>query len=289
MAPPFDVGRALSYLRSHGSTREKALLKVLLREELTDADLTSITQFQNADGGFRAREVSGTASLVGQTASAIIYLCSLGAEEFGMTQAAADFLLHRQRPDGRWGEDPSLLDAELPMYFQPGSEDVEAWETAAACVSLSALGLPLDHRPATGWLATRPCLRGEPAAIPVEPPLLYALFHRTAPAGTHHKDAARRACEALDMRARDTWELPFAATAMRLVGLSAGDLVVAAFLDELESRQSPEGAVSEGGQPDGIATVYALAALDLAGRAGLEKRPLPDPGEPDLADAARAL
>lgn len=284
-----DVGRALSYVREHGNERERALLKVLLRHELSDADLSAITQYQNPDGGFRAVEVAGDSSLVGATAAAVIYLCSLGAQEFGMTQAAADFLLHRQRPDGRWGEDPALAGAGLPMYYAPGSQDVEAWETAAACVALSALGLPLDHRPATGWLAKRPCLRGQAPAIPIEAPLLYAAFHRTEAAGSHHRDAARRAAQALDMRGRDTWELPFAVLSMRLVGLPADDMVVAAWCDELEGRQSPGGAFSQRGEPDGIMTVYALAALDLAGRVTLDKRPPPEPDEPDLADAARAL
>jgi hypothetical protein len=166
---------------------------------------------------------------------------------------------------------------------------VEAWETAAACVALRALALPLDHRPATGWLAERPCLRGEAPAVPIEAPLLYALFHGSAGPGTHLKDAARRAAEALDLRARDTWELPFSVIAMRLVGLPATDLVVGSYCEELAGRQAPQGAFAERGEPDGLATVYALAALDLAGRIRLEKRPPREADEVDLADAARAL
>jgi hypothetical protein len=289
MPPPVDAQRAMSFVRAHGPPRAKALLKVLLREPLGDAEISAVTQWQNSDGGFRAEEVAGNASLVGQTAAEVIHLCALGAQEFGTTQAAADFLLHRQRPDGRWWEDTSLGPDALPAYFRPGSADVEAWETAAACVALGALALPLDHQPATQWLAMRPCMRGDAAAFAVEPPLLYAVFHRAAQAGTHHADAARRAAHALDLRARDTWELPFAVMAMRLVGVPASDATVSAFCEALESRQAPDGGFADGGESDGLTTVYALAALDLALRLALPKRPPVEDGEPDLADAARAL
>jgi len=286
---PVDVEGALGYVRAHGSPRDRAFLKVLLRAELSDEDLSAATALQNPDGGFRAPEVAGAGSVVGQTAAAVIRLCALGAEEYGTTQAAADFLLHRQRPDGRWGEDEALAGSGPPAYFRPGSEDVEAWETAAACVALLALGLPLDHRPATGWLAHRPCMRGEAPAFTFEPPLLFALFHRAPGAPAHAKDAARRASHALDLRAVGTWELHLAVQAIRLLGVPAADGIVARFADALEGRQAPDRGFGDGGASDALDTVHALAALDLAGRVALPKRPAPEPDEPDLADAARAL
>ncbi len=284
-----DVVGALAFVGGQGSARDRALLKVLLRDELTDGDLQAVTTFQNSDGGFRAPEVQGTQSLIGETAAAIIHLCALGAQEFGTTQAAVDFLLHHQRPGGRWGEEASLAEASLPPYFQPGSDDVDAWETAAGCLALLSLGLPLDHRPAARWLSERPCLKGGLPAFPFEPPLLYALFHRLQGPASAATAAAQRAAEAVDLAKVETWGLWWPVQTMRLVGVPAADPVVARLAGELEGRQHESGGFVDEGEPSGLSTVYALAALEMAGLITLDKRALPEPDEPDLADAARAL
>src|SRR6267143_1494864 len=105
------VGPAIEFVKTHGKPFDRAVLNVLLGEDLGDEGLAALTEPQNPDGGFRVLDLSTSASVVGRTAEMLTYLIAVGAEEYGAAQAAADFLIERQRPDGTWGEDETLRQA----------------------------------------------------------------------------------------------------------------------------------------------------------------------------------
>jgi hypothetical protein len=281
-----DAGKAVAFVRASGSARDRALLQVLLGEPLTDAELEAVREGQNPDGGFRVKELSTQASVVGRTAEMLLYFGALGAADFGCAQAAADFLIERQRPDGTWGEDDSLAAASMPPHFRPGSDDVAGWETAAGVLALTGVGLPLDfHAPLEWILHNRVPVPGA-HLFRIEPVLGHLALARHQ--GGDSPGAQRTLPDVLAAQDADleVFELNFALLGCRAAGLGPPSPLVAAWGRRLASLQKAEGGFGSGPAPSGFETVLSLASLEHAGLVKLPRasRALSHEADPAKSD-----
>lgn len=273
---------AIAFVREKGGGDDHALLKVLLGEPLSDADLVALTDSQNPDGGFRVPQLNTKASVVGRTAEMLTYLVALGAGEFGTAQASADFLIENQQPDGTWGEPESLRAASPPPLFAPGSTEVIGWETAAAVVALTGIGIPLDFRSALEWLDRRVHPAGS-RLFPLEALLAYACFVRHQGEGSDSARRLRGEVETYAEKGLEVFELDWAIFALHAVGAGSGDALVMTFGAALAAKQSAAGGFGSGPAPNPYETVLALCALEHAGLVEIERAPAPAAQEPDPA------
>lgn len=279
---------AMEFVRTRGDAGDQAMLKVLLREPLSDEELAALTQFQNPDGGFRVPELKSALSVVGRTAETLTYLAALGAAEFGTAQAAADFLIEAQRPDGTWCEPEALRAASPPPYFSPGSADVTGWETAAAVVALNAMGLPLEFRPALDYLRKHR-LEAQPRMFRLESLLLFAGFAKSEGHDSPHAATLRAEVERMPAAELAVFELNWGTFAVAVAGLEASDPIVRGFGESLAAHQGAEGGFGSGPEPNAYETVLALCALEHAGLGKLSRRAPPEPEEPDPANSDRTI
>jgi hypothetical protein len=281
-----DVSRAISFVQEHGRGPEIALLKVLLRQELSDADLLALTQQQNPDGGFRIWGLKTDASGVGRTAEMLTYYASAGAADFGASHAAADFLIENQRSDGTWDESPAFAAADAPFHFRPGSNDVIGWQTAASIVALCGMGLSLDFRAALDWIINHRVGQAGGRAFFLEVPLAFAALHRTEGGEAPSTKRIRKELEAKEPKSVDGFELQWGLMAFRIAGLPVSDPIVSAWANSLAGRQQASGGFGSGPQPNGYETVLALCALEGAGalrldRGSMQRDDAPDPAYSD--------
>jgi prenyltransferase/squalene oxidase-like repeat protein len=283
------VRPALEFVAKSGTPFDQALLKVLLQEDLGDGELAALTEPQNPDGGFRVRELSKPLSVVGRTAEMLTYLVAVGAGEYGAAQAAADFLIERQRPDGTWGEDDALREASPPAHFQPGSPFVIAWETAATVVALSGLGLPLDFRQALDYLRVNRVSPSQPRVFKLEALLLYPAFRRLEGDAAPATAALRAEVGAFPTASLEVFELNWGLMALSLAEVPASEKIIRSFGAALASKQRPDGSFGTGPSGSALETVLALCALESAGVARLPRRERQMETEPDPADSARTI
>jgi hypothetical protein len=281
--------RAIAFIRARGAAVDQAWLKVLLREPLTDADLALITEAQNPDGGFRVAELKTRQSVVGRTAEMLLYLVALGAGDFGSAQAAADFLIEHQTAEGTWEEPESLRASGPPPHFSPGSNDVTGWETAAAIVSLTGIGLTLDFHSALEWIRSRRIHQRSGRLFRLEVMLAWAAFFRHE--GPESESARRLAeeVEALPTKDLAVFELNWGLLAAGAVGVPNAHPVVQAFAASLALQQREGGGFGSGPEPSGYETVLALCALEHAGRLRLAKVAHAGGAEPDPANSDHGI
>jgi len=283
------VGPAMQFVQAHGKPFDRAMLQVLLAEDLGDEGLAALTEPQNPDGGFRVLDLSSPASVVGRTAEMLTYLIAVGAEEYGAAQAAADFLIERQRPDGTWSEDEGLRQASPPPHFMPGSPLVTAWETAATVVALAGMGLPLDFRPPLEFLRAN-CVRpSSPRAFRLEVLLLYSAFRRLEGDASPTTNELHKELEALPAPNLEVFELNWGTFAFHLAGLDPKRGLLRDFGGALAAKQRPDGSFGSGPQGSPLETVLALCALEHAGIVKLQRKERAVAQEPDPADSARTI
>jgi len=202
---------------------------------------------------------------VGRTAEMAIYLTALGGGDLGAVQAAADFLIEHQKPDGSWGESAALSAANPPLHFKPDSIDSHGWETAASVVALSGLGLPLDYKPPLEFLRNaRLHLRGQ-RNLRLEGLLLFAVFRRFEGDDARTTVELRGEVEATRAADLELFELNWAIYSLTLCGMDPRDPHMGAFGDALTLKQRPEGGFGSGPQPNAYETGLSLGALGLAG------------------------
>jgi len=289
MTPEPAIAPAIEYVQDTGTPFDRALLKVLLGAELSVDEFEALTEPQNPDGGFRVRELATPASVAGRTAELLTYLVAVGAEEFGTAQAAADFLIERQRPDGTWGEADELMAASPPPHFRPGSPDVIAWETAATLVALAGMGLPLDFRPPLEYLKSHRLRQRGGRSFRLEALLLYSAFRRLEGESSETARALEAEVQALTQRSLAVFELNWGIFAMRLGGAGPSTPLVRAFGELLVAQQRKDSSFGSGTDGSPLETVLALCALEQSGMAELPRAERRAPEEPDPADSARAL
>jgi hypothetical protein len=281
---------AIEFVRGAGSPEALASLKVLLHEPLDDQDLVALTEQQNPDGGFRVSGLQTEVSVVGRTAEKLLYLASLGAEEFGVAQAAADFLIECQRPDGSWGELAALRAASPPPHFDPSSAEVVGWETAAGVVALRGMGLPLDFRSALDFLARHRLAPDTKRTFRLELVLLFAAFHGTE--GLAHIASAtkvRAELEAIPAGELEVFEFNWGLLALSAAGLDKGDGLVRAWGEAFAAKQRPDGSFGSGPQGSAYETVLALCSLGRAGIVALPRAKRPVDDEPDPAKSDHGI
>jgi hypothetical protein len=271
MSAKVRVAPAIAFVREKGKPRDRALLKVLLGEPLSDADLEVVRENQNPDGGFRVPELGVPTSVVGRTAEMLLYFAALGAADFGCAQAAADFLIEAQRPDGTWGEAESLSAASPPLYFRPGSDDVIAWETATAILALTGMGLALDFRAPLQWILHHRIHTRGGRLFRIETIMEQLAFTRQE--GPESEGASRLNSEVQTISSKDleVFELNFALLGSRAAGVGLEAVSVRAFGEALVKHQGDDGGFGTGPASSGFETVLALCSLEHAGLAALPR------------------
>jgi len=259
-----EVGRALEFVRSSGKAADLAMLKFVQGEELSDGELDALTANQNPDGGFRVPEV-GPPSVVGRTAEMVIYLAALGGGDLGAVQAAADFLIESQRPDGSWGEAESLAVLNPPPHLKPGWIDAAGWETAACVVALAGLGLPLDYRHPIEFLRNTRTHLAAQRHLRLEGFLLYAAFRRIEGDGSPSASHMRVEVELTPPKDLEVFELNWGLYAFALAHDDARVPLMQAFGQALAAKQKADGGWGSGPVSSTYETALSLGALGLAG------------------------
>ena len=283
-----NLGAALAFVRASGEGADLAMLKFVQGETLTDDELDALTANQNPDGGFKVAEL-GSPSVVGRTAEMVIYLTALGGGDLGAVQAAADFLIEGQRPDGSWGESDALKGLNPPPHFQPGSSDADGWETAACVVALSGLGLSLDYRHPIEFLRRmRTHLRGQ-RHLRLEGLLLYAAFRRIEGADSPSAEHMRVEVDFTPPQDLEVFELNWGIYAFALAGADAGDPLMHTFGEALSIKQKSDGGFGSGPKSSPFETALSLGALSLAGQVSLPKATRPRAHEPDPANSDHGI
>ena len=288
MGGPPNLGSALEFVRTMGLGRDLALLKLVHGQELRDEELDALTAAQNPDGGFKVAEL-GPPSVVGRTAEMVIYLTALGGGDLGAVQAAADFLIERQRPDGSWGEAESLAALNPPPHFKPGSADADGWETAACVVALSGLGLPLDYRHPVEYLRD---LRERPHGhrpLRLEGLLLYAAFRRIEGTDSPSAKTLRAEVDSVPPKDLEVFELNWGTYAFALAGADARDPLLQAFGQALAGKQKPDGGFGSGPESSPYETALALGALAMSGQISLPPRAPARAHDPDPANSDHGI
>lgn len=289
MAGPVSAEQAIAFVRSKGGPLDNALLKVLLHEHLTDEDLAVLTEAQNPDGGFRVSQLQTKQSVVGRTAEMLLYLAVLGAEEFGSAQAAADFLIEHQTPGGTWEEPESLRTASPPPHFSPGSADVAGWETAAAVVALTGIGLSLDFHSALEWLRSHRVHAGGSRAFNLELFLAHAAFWKLEGPASKATESLAVELETLSKKDLEVFELNWALLSAAAVRMPASHPLVGAFAGQLARHQREGGGFGSGPQPSGYETVLALRSLEHAEIVRLPRGTRASSAEPDPANSDHTM
>lgn len=266
MSAPVRVEAAIEFVRAKGTPRDKALLHILLGEPLSDADLEAVRENQNPDGGFRVRELGSPLSVVGRTAEMVLYLAALGAADYGCAQAAADFLIERQLPNGIWDEAEALQAASPPPYFRPGSNDVISWETCASILALTGMGLTLDFHAPLEWVLHHRVHTAGGRLFRVEVVLASYAFERHANAeGVARLEPEVKAAAGNPL---EVFELNFSLLGAKAAGASR---LVGSFGPALAAHQRENGGFGSGPEPNGFETVLALCSLEYAGLAALPR------------------
>ncbi len=271
MSAAVRVGPAIEFVRANGTPRDRALLKVLLGEPLTDPDLEAVRENQNPDGGFRVRELQTQASVVGRTAEMVLYFGALGAADFGCAQGAADFLIERQKADGTWDESEALHAASPPPYFRPGSNDVIAWETCASILALTGMGLALDFHAPLEWVLHHRVHSAGGRLFRVEAILASFAFRRHAGPESEGTKRLQKEVNALASSNLEVFELNFAVLGAHAAGIGAQSPEVAAFGTAMAAHQREDGGFGSGPASNGFETVMALCSLEHAGLASLPR------------------
>lgn len=288
MAGAPDLGAALEFVRASGKAADLAMLKFVQGEELSDGELETLTANQNPDGGFRVPEI-GPPSVVGRTAEMVIYLTALGGGDLGAVQAAADFLIENQRPDGSWGESENLAALNPPAHFKPGWADTDGWETAACVVALSGLGLPLDYRHPVEFLRTMRTNLPSQRHLRLEALLLYAAFRRVEGDDSPTAKHMRVEVEFVPAKDLEVFELNWGIYAFALAGAAGQEALMQAFAQALAAKQKPDGGWGSGPGSSPHETALALGALGLAGLAGAPKARRRAAHEPDPANSDHGI
>ena len=268
MSASVRVAPAIEFVRAHGKPRDKAMLKILLGEALSDPDLEAVRENQNPDGGFRVPDLKTPMSVVGRTAEMVLYFAALGAADYGCAQAAADFLIERQRADGTWDEAESLLAASPPIYFRPGSNDVIGWETAASVLALTGMGLTLEYHAALEWIHGHRINNRGGRLFRVEAILAQLAFLRHEGPGSKGAAEAQREVEAVASRDLEVFELNFALLGAKAAGVNH---LVGGFGEALAAHQRENGGFGSGPEPNAFETIMALCSLEHAGLATLPR------------------
>lgn len=265
------VEPAIAFVREKGTARDKALLGVLLGEAPSDEGLEALREGQNPDGGFRVRELPTQASVVGRTAEMVLYLTGVGAADFGCTQAAGDFLIERQLPNGTWGESDALNVPGLPPYFLPGSNEVIGWETSASMLALTGLGLTLDFHAPLAWLGQHRANIAGSRLFRVEAILAALALERHGAAAVEGAAGFKREAEALASFPLEVFELNFALLGASAAGVGQADARVARFGEALAKHQRPDGGFGSGPASSPFETVLALCSLEHGGQLALPR------------------
>jgi hypothetical protein len=283
-----NLAAALEFVHASGKAADLAMLRFVEGHELTDDELDALTQNQNPDGGFKVAEL-GPPSVVGRTAEMVIYLTALGGGDLGAVQAAADFLIEGQRPDGSWGEAESLAALQPPAHFKPGWADADGWETAACVVALAGLGLPLDYRHPIEFLRdTRTRVRGE-RYLRLEGLALYAAFRRIEGADSPSAKHMRVEVDSVAPEDLEVFELNWGIYAFALAGAGSSEPLMQAFGKALAARQRGDGGFGSGPKSSPYETALSLGALTLSGQVSLPKTARTGAHDPDPANSDHGI
>ncbi|MFX1315938.1 MAG: prenyltransferase/squalene oxidase repeat-containing protein [Promethearchaeota archaeon] len=123
-----NVQKAIDYIKSKGSTVEKARLKCILWNNKPSKDiLQELASFQKFDGGFSywVKEVSN----ICDTCYILEWFDDLKIHHSPIVDSACRFLLERQLSDGGWDEVKDITDRNPPEWMIPGRIETRVWLT----------------------------------------------------------------------------------------------------------------------------------------------------------------
>ena len=171
-----DIGAYVSFVEESGTDLEKARFRRLFLSVAPEpAVVRTLTDLQNADGGFPCRMTTGNPSSVNDTLRALNWLDELGMLESPEAGRAFRYLLSIQKADGAWDETPAATRYGTPPWATPGELNARLYLTAQSAYWLAvgghkadaafeeALAFLLQHRDDTGrfpgflhttWIAT---------------------------------------------------------------------------------------------------------------------------------------
>ena len=153
MARRLMLGRARTFVETHGTPIERARLLAVL-EGITPRDVPpELAALQNPDGGFPYDLRTGQPSTLNHTATVLQWLTELGQGESPTAKGAYAFVLSRQTPRGIWREGPEIRALPIPLWMDPDSAAGDVY-TTALCTGIlydhDEAGLAIDR--AVVWL-----------------------------------------------------------------------------------------------------------------------------------------
>ena len=153
MARRLMLGRARTYVETHGTPIERARLLALL-EGVTPRDVPpELATLQNPDGGFPYDLQTGQPSTLNHTATVLQWLKELGQAESPTAKGAYAFILSRQTQRGIWREGAEVRALPIPLWMDPESAAGDVYTTALCTAILhdhDEASLAVDR--AVAWL-----------------------------------------------------------------------------------------------------------------------------------------
>jgi hypothetical protein len=139
-----DLDAAIGYVVAHGDAVDRARLS-WLRSGLPQAEdvLLKVEVGQTAHGGWSALWGDDVPS-IDATCFRLTEFDDLGALDRPAARRALDWLVRRQRPDGTWEEDESLVDS-APQWARPGDPEARLYVTVNAGFWLTVAGAQDDR------------------------------------------------------------------------------------------------------------------------------------------------
>jgi hypothetical protein len=244
-----DIEAAIGYVVAHGDPVDRARLSWLCSGIAPPAEvLAKAGMGQAAAGGWPAFWGGDVAS-VDATCFRLAELDDLGALDQEPARRALGWLAARQRPDGTWEEDESLADC-APPWAQPGDPEARLYLTANVGFWLAVAGPPVPgpapeanaHAEvvARATQAFRAAMRedGSWPSFLVAGWLGAALLYH---AGWFYEAARIQVILAERIPEMSPADVAWLGAALRRVGLSAEDWVLAAARKRLSETQRSDG------------------------------------------------
>jgi hypothetical protein len=139
-----DLDAAIGYVVAHGDAVDRARLSWLCAGVVPPQDLLDkVEAGQTRHGGWPALWGDDVAS-IDATCFRLTEFDDLGALGRPAARRAIEWLVGRQRPDGTWEEDESLVDS-APEWARPGDPEARLYVTANAGFWLTVAGAQDDR------------------------------------------------------------------------------------------------------------------------------------------------
>ncbi len=265
-----EIAKAIAFVDDRGSGLEKARLHCILNGSESPREISQgLFSLQNEDGGFPFDRISGNLSTINDTTVALWWLDELDLLSSEVANRAFAYLLNVQRIDGRWDEDPCLMQYDLPPWSQPGNLHAQLYLSAYALFWL-AQGAKI---PATAFRKGLDFLVRNQDETGRFPGYMHTTWIGTAVfliAGKRYSALYKQGLNTLASWPLAEWEasqLAWALDCLSQAGLSKDTDFTRICLNELSSRQKSDGSwASEDGEAFAVgATIQAIKVFKRYG------------------------